>query len=284
MELRKLAEIQHSKKRREILQGFERVMENSTDVNIDKKKLIIKDEEYVRYFSNMKYYSITGSSEHFKEGLIKKILSVKPDPIVLDFACGNGENALYAASLGAKCLGIDISPEGIDNCVKNSKLLGLEDKCTFMVMDGENLQLKNNMFDLCIEYGALHHVELKAALSEISRVLKPDGNAIFVEALRHNPLIHTYRKLTPHLRTAWEVDHILGVDSIEVFNEYFDKVTVRYFHLISLILVPIRNTFLFKYLLPVFNRIDNILLKIPFISKFAWIMIVELGSPKHGKL
>ena len=138
----------------------------------------------------------------------------------------------------------------------------------------------DNSFDLAVEYGALHHVELDAALSELSRVIKPNGEMICVEALRHNPLIHWYRKRTPHLRTEWEVDHILGVESLDTMRKYFDRVEVHYFHLTTLALVPLRKTALFRFLLPIFNIIDRVLLSTEFVGKYGWIMTVELGRPK----
>ena len=70
----------------------------------------------------MKYYSITISSEKFKHEWLEKICN-QNNIRILDFACGNGENGIYAASLGADVEGIDISPEGIDNATENAKNL-----------------------------------------------------------------------------------------------------------------------------------------------------------------
>jgi hypothetical protein len=63
-------------------------------------------------------------------------------------------------------------------------------------------------------------------------------------------------------------------------RKYFGKVEVRFFHLTALALVPLRKTFLFRFLLPVFNLIDHLLLSNQFVGKYGWIMIVELGQPK----
>ena len=189
-------------------------------------------------------------------------------------------NGIFAASIGADCTGIDISPEGVANANKNAKKFGVADHCRFTVMDGENMSFDDNTFDLAVEYGALHHVELDTALAELARVLKADGKMICVEALRHNPLIHWYRKRTPQLRTEWEVEHILGVESLDIMRKYFDKVEVKFFHLTALALVPLRKTFLFHYLLPLCNFIDRVLLSQQFIGKYGWIMTVELGQPK----
>jgi ubiquinone/menaquinone biosynthesis C-methylase UbiE len=279
MEDRKQKEIEHSRRRREILQGSERLADTHAGQAVGNLDELIKDKEKFEYhFSNMKFYSVTKKSEGFKDKWIAKhcVTGTK----VLDFACGSGENGLYAGSCGAEVSGIDISPEGVQNANLNAVDAGLEKKCVFQVMDGENMSFADNTFDFSVEYGALHHVDLDAALSELSRVIKIGGKMMCIEAMRHNPIIHRYRKRTPHLRTEWEVEHILGVESFKVMKKYFNEVNVKFFHLASLALVPIRKTFLFPLLLPFANFIDSILLSNQLIGKYGWIMAIELVGPK----
>jgi ubiquinone/menaquinone biosynthesis C-methylase UbiE len=279
MEDRKLKEIEHSRKRREILQGSERLADTHAAQAAGNLDDLIKDKEkFEYYFSNMKYYSVTKKSEDFKNNWISKHCVAGTN--VLDFACGSGENGLYAGMSGADVSGIDISPEGVQNANLNATEAGLEKKCSFQVMDGENMLFADDAFDYAVEYGALHHVDLDAALSELSRVIKPGGKMMCIEAMRHNPIIHWYRKRTPHLRTEWEVEHILGVESFELMKKHFDEVNVKFFHLASLALVPIRKTFLFPLLLPFANFIDRILLSNQLIGKYGWIMAIELVGPK----
>ena len=277
LEDRKKKEIEHSKIRRSILQGFERVSDSTLNSDQVKNTFVKNQEEFDYHFSNMKYYSVTVSSENYKEEWLKN--NIKTGYKLLDFACGSGENSIFSAKYGAISYGIDISPEGILNARNNAEHFKLKDKCFFEVMDGENMNFSDNFFDIAVEYGALHHVDLDIALKEISRVLKPSSKMICVEALRHNPLIHFYRKVTPHLRTEWEVNHILGVESLEVMKKYFKNVNVKFFHLFSLLLVPFRKTFLFKALYPWFNKFDNFILSNKFLGKYSWIMIIELSDP-----
>ena len=276
LEKRKIEEIEHSAKRRSILQGFEREVDGNEDKNLDS---LVKDKkEFDYHFSNMKYYSITKSSEEYKENWLKK--NIKPDSKVLDWACGSGENGIYAAQYASEVFGIDISQEGLDNAKKNAVLKGVAPKCKFQLMDGENMLFEDSTFDIAVEYGALHHVDLPKALSELARVLKPESKMICVEALRHNPLIHLYRKLTPHLRTSWEVNHILGVESLDLMKKYFSKVDVNFFHFFSLLLVPLRKTKFFKFIYPFIDKLDKLFLSNKFFGKYGWIMIIELSNPK----
>ena len=71
LEKRKVEEIEHSKKRRTILQGFERQVDSNEDENLNLENLVKDKKEFDYHFSNMKYYSITRSSEQFKENWLK---------------------------------------------------------------------------------------------------------------------------------------------------------------------------------------------------------------------
>jgi hypothetical protein len=83
-----------------------------------------------------------------------------------------------------------------------------------------------------------------------------------------------------HLRTVWEVDHILGVPDIYKGKKYFNTIKVRYFHLFALGAIPFRKTFIFKPLLRVLELLDEVVLRIPVIQKWAWVAVIEYSDPK----
>ena len=278
LEERKLNEIEHSRKRRLVLKGYERRLDTHASEQAAGGDSLIGDKQAFEYHgANLKYYSITDSSDAYEREWLRKHCTrgVK----VLDFACGNGENGIFAASCGAEVSGIDISPEGVDNANANAREAQVADHCVFQIMDGENMSFADDTFDLGVEYGALHHVDLDRALAELRRVIKPGGKMICVEALRHNPLIHAYRKRTPHLRTPWEVEHILGVESLDVARKYFRSVDVRFFHLATLAAVPFRRTPIFRPLRWFLDRVDDLFLSSQWIGKYAWIMVFVMNDP-----
>ena len=278
LEPRKLEEIEHSRRRRTILRGSERHSDTNRAEQASNLDDLIRDKEaFKHHFSNVKFYAITRASERYQHDWMRQ--HAVPGARVIDFACGNGENGIFAATCGATVEGIDISPEGVANANENAREAGVDAHCRFQVMDGENLTFGDNSFDLGVEYGALHHVDLDRALQELARVLKPDGQMICVEALRHNPFIHSYRRRTPHLRTAWEVDHILGVESLDVVRRHFRRVDVRFFHLASLAAVPFRKTPVFRPLRAALDAVDRVLLSSQAIGRFAWIMVFVVADP-----
>jgi len=280
LEERKLREIEHSERRRSILQGYERHIDTTTDEQVDGVSGLIRDDEaFEEHFSNIKYYSIaTGSEKYYQDWLRERCT---PGKRVLDYCCGNGENGVYSARFGADVIGIDISATGVENARLNAVREGVDKNCRFEVMDAEATQFPDSTFDVVVEYGALHHLDYPKAMTELRRIIKPTGEIICIEALRHNPLIHLYRKMTPDLRTAWEVEHILTVQHLEQSRQYFEKVDAKFFHLAALAAVPFRKTGIFKPLRGVLDRIDDSILRRQWIGKYAWIMVFTLAQPKR---
>lgn len=228
---------------------------------------------------NEKYYQVTRSSWKFiKQIIIRECKGRK----VLDYCCGNGCNSFFIAKCDVKeVCGIDISEVSIDLCRKMASERGLNNKTIFKIMDAEKMEFPDNNFDIAFAGGVLHHLEIERAYSELARVLKPDGKVICVEALGHNPIIQFYRKMTPHLRTGWETEHILRKKDIELAKNYFGQVDILgYFHLAVLAAVPFRNTPLFNPLLKILEGLDNILLRIPILQLQAWQVIFLLSTPK----
>jgi len=276
-EERKRKEIEHSDFRRSIVRGHE--YRTDASVGETRSDLVAREEEYDRHFSNMKFYAITRSSNQYRDG---RLLADIRGRTVLDYCCGNGEVAIQMARAGAlKVYGIDISSVAIENAKQLAAAEGVAGQCSFEVRDAESTGFPDAHFDIIHEYGALHHLELMSALRELARVLKPGGRVVCTEALRHNPLIHWYRCRTPHLRTQWETDHILGVPELCRAREFFVDVEVRFFHLAALMAVPFRRQPFFRPLLTCLEVVDGVLLRVPYVQRWAWIAVAILGDPRR---
>jgi hypothetical protein len=122
-------------------------------------------------------------------------------------------------------------------------------------------------------------MDLDAAMSQIRKVLTPEGRAIFLEALANNPFIQAYRDNTTHLRTKWEMEHILRYEDTVRMRKYFRTVEVRTFHLAVLAAVPLRNTPIFKPLRAALDGVDSLILRMPGVRKHAWIATFLLSDP-----
>ena len=230
-------------------------------------------------WDNMKYYSVERES---RKRVLGWFSSNCKDKKVLDYCCGNGDDSFIIAEAGAKeIIGIDLSEVSIENCKKRALQERLEGKMSFKVMDAESLQFNDGSFDIVNEYGALHHLNLEKAYSEVSRILNAEGKFLCTETLGHNPFIHYYRKKTPELRTPWEVEHILKKKDIYMAKKYFKKIEILgFFHLFALAAVPLRNTSGFNIILSVLETIDSIILKLPLLKWQAWQVVFVLSNPQ----
>lgn len=103
--------------------------------------------------------------------------------IVLDIATGTGDMAINLAQTNAdKIIGLDIS-EGMLNVGKQKVLKkGLQNRIEMVVGDSENLPFENNTFDaITVGFGVRNFETLEKGLSEIYRVLKPNGVFVILE-------------------------------------------------------------------------------------------------------
>jgi ubiquinone/menaquinone biosynthesis C-methylase UbiE len=240
-------------------------------------------EETVRanpLWANMKYYAIERRS---RDVVLSWYDAHVEGCSVLDYCCGNGEDGVLIAQKGAsEVVGIDLSPVSVENAHRLAVRERVADKVTHEVADAEATGFDDNRFDIITEYGSLHHVDLDLAFAEMARVLKPGGKAICQEALAHNVIIHTYRRLTPKLRTPWEVDHILRRSSFKVAEKYFGRVEMKFFHLFSLFAVPFRNTPIFRPLLATLEVIDDVVLRVPGLKWQGWQTVFVLSDPQKS--
>jgi ubiquinone/menaquinone biosynthesis C-methylase UbiE len=108
---------------------------------------------------------------------------VQPGMRVLDIACGTGEPAISLAALLAndgEVIGVDISPAPLKIAEERAGHRGLFN-VTFQQADAHSLPFPDNSFDrVTSRLGIMFFSDLPRALSEIRRVLKPEGRAILL--------------------------------------------------------------------------------------------------------
>src|SRR5262245_21259582 len=238
-----------------------------------------RPREYARLTANKKYYAVTRTSTEFYDRWLKERCAGRR---VLDYGCGDGACSCMLAEHGAFVTGIDISDISVRNSEHAARTWGLGTRATFRVMDAESMSFPSNSFDIVCETGVLHHLDLDRAMAEIARVLTPEGQAICYEAVGHNPLFQAYRRLTPHLRTAYETNHILKMEHFRRLHRYFENVEIRFHHLFALAAVPFRNSSVFRPVLGLLDRVDSVALRVPGLRLQAWVAILILSNPRKN--
>lgn len=196
----------------------------------------------------------------------------------LEYGCGPGSNAFLLGERGAAVTGIDISDVAIEQARARAEAEGVAARCEFEVMNAEQTSFADHGFDLICGTAILHHLDLEAAYAEIARLLKPDGRAVFVEPLGHNPAINAYRRRTPQLRT--EDEHPLMVKDLELAGTWFGRTAISYFNLSTLLAVPFRRTRAFEPALAALQALDRALFRLPPARKHAWMVVIRLEGPR----
>lgn len=248
----------------------------------EQDRLHLDTEDYQKKYSNKKYYTIVRKSREFTSRWLADHCKGK---VALDYCCGLGQVSIEMAEKGAFVHGIDISEDSINSARERAAEAGFADRSSFQVMDAENMVFEDDFFDVIVCSGVLHHLDLPNAYKELSRVLKPGGKILCGEPLGYNPIIALYRKRTPHLRTEWEAEHTLMMDDITKLPRQFgfEPVKVHLFHLFSIAAVVLRRTPFFSPVLSIFELIDAVVLKIPFVNLLAWQVFFELSLPPGDK-
>jgi ubiquinone/menaquinone biosynthesis C-methylase UbiE len=199
---------------------------------------------------------------------------------VLEIGCGGGELSAHLADLATRVVGVDISDGRIQRARQKHLGSGTEGVLSFEPMNAEQLDFPDDSFDAVCGGAILHHLDLERALGEVARVLRPQGRAIFLEPLGHNPVINCYRRLSPDVRTVDE--HPLLVAELEETTR-FEQVSAAYFHLLALAALPLAllHEPAARVVAKPLEALDRVLFELlPPARKLAWMVVVELSGPR----
>jgi SAM-dependent methyltransferase len=114
--------------------------------------------------------------------LLVEAAGIRPGMRVLDLASGSGEPALQIAdSLGTSgnVVATDLSEGMLELASENAHAQGLSN-ISFVQCDAENIPFQDAAFDaVTSRMGVMFFVDIRRALAEIKRVLRPQGRAAF---------------------------------------------------------------------------------------------------------
>lgn len=158
---------------------------------------------------------------------------------VLEIGCSTGGLAVEIAPKSKIYVGIDLSGDAIKKAKENSI-----ENANFFEADAHKLKFGNGEFDVVIVNGLLHHLDLKEGLSEIHRVLSPNGCLCAREPLGTNPLFQLYRKFTPQARTVDEKP--FDCDDLKLMYSLFSVERMEFFGFTCILsaflqLMPLRH-------------------------------------------
>ncbi|MDR2835506.1 MAG: class I SAM-dependent methyltransferase [Bacteroidales bacterium] len=159
-------------------------------------------------------------------------------PLALDVGCGTGIQSLRLAKLGYKVIGIDISENLVNIAKQKLKNSGIDD-AEFYLINAESIPFEDNFFDVVNCCGpTLPFIEKwQQTLSEISRVLKPNGkfllevegkwnfdifwevfNSIFFNILGYDESLKETLKHFKNIRKGHHIDYSFKLESGETVS------------------------------------------------------------------
>ena len=114
---------------------------------------------------------------------VLKLVSDKKPKSVLDIATGTGDLAILMTNTTAeKIIGLDISAGMLEVGRNKIKAKNLSDKIEMILADSENMPFEDDTFDaITVAFGVRNFENLETGLTEILRVLKPNGIFVILE-------------------------------------------------------------------------------------------------------
>lgn len=213
------------------------------------------------------YTALTNCFEDYRD----RVQTYARNSDVLEYGCAKGEQSTQLATAIPlrSLIGIDISDVAVAHANHVAQASGLK-HLRFLTMNAEELSFPAGSFDLAFGSGIIHHLNTERAFSELSRVLRSGGKAVFVEPLGHNPMIQLYRSITPSARTPDE--HPLKKSDFRLAGRHFAKMDICFYGLFS-VASPFLGHKLGRVMLPALQGLDRTILRLPAIKWQAWFSV-----------
>jgi len=118
----------------------------------------------------------------WRKKVVDLVERINPETI-LDIATGTGDLAIALTKTNAtKIIGLDLSSGMLEIGKQKVSKKGLDKTIEMVLADSENIPFEDNTFDaITVAFGVRNFETLEKGLSEILRVLKPNGIFVILE-------------------------------------------------------------------------------------------------------
>ena len=148
-----------------------------------------KKEEVAEMFNNisanydfLNHFLSLGIDHLWLKKAIKQLKNLEVKKVI-DIATGTGDFAIASLKLNPdEVIGVDISSGMLEVGAKKMKNKGHDKTIKMILGDSENLAFEDNYFDaLTVGFGVRNFENLEKGLSEMLRVIRPDGKIVILE-------------------------------------------------------------------------------------------------------
>lgn len=153
------------------------------DSQLDKKEQVTQMFDTIsKEYDGLNRVISFGIDVKWRRKVVDIIAKTQPNRI-LDIATGTGDLAINLAKTDAQeIIGLDISDGMLEVGRKKIAEKKLDNKIKMILGDSENLPFDDNSFDaITVAFGVRNFEDLDKGLSEILRVLKPNGTFVILE-------------------------------------------------------------------------------------------------------
>ncbi len=215
-----------------------------------------------------------------KQKIVQMMMTLggfSPGERVVDLGCGTGVfTSLFKHEHGLNISGLDISALSMERAQRDYP------EIPFMTGDVEYLPYPDDHFDGVTMVGVVHHFpEPEKFIAEVYRILKPGGRFVAFDPNRRNPFFYLYRDPSSPLYSP------VGVTSNErpvVARQVIDQFSTAGFvdvdvsYLSGLHYRYIASSVM-KTLLPVYNKLDDVLFSTPLTSPYSSFVLTAGRKP-----
>ena len=158
-----------------------------------------------------------GLQRWYEAPLLERLGGCTPDARVLEVGCGRGVGTeIILERFGAAHVtAFDLDPDMVDRA-RRRLTRHIPARVSLAVGDVTRIDAADQSFDAVFDFGIIHHVpDWRMGLSEVARVLRPEGRFYFEEVTRHALDRWSYRTFLEHP----EHDRFSGRQFVEACND-----------------------------------------------------------------
>jgi len=128
-----------------------------------------------------------------------RLLGDLREKTILDVGCGEGEDGMILAKLGARVTGLDVSPAAIELARQRAAVNGVSERTRFVCAPLDAADLPERSFDVIWIDQVLHHVldNLEGTLRALLKAAKPGALIVCSEPVNLNETLRKIRFLVP---------------------------------------------------------------------------------------
>lgn len=173
-------------------------------------------EQFNKQAEKFSQWAVTGDERIHRS--LYSFLGIKEDDRLLDFACGTGAFAVYAAQRAKAVQGVDISEKMIEIAAESARQRGLNN-IDFWCCDVEKVPFANESFQCVISKSAFHHMKnYKRVFKEMVRCCQKQGRICIEDIISYDD--NVLDQYFEELECKIDNSHNLSLPQLEIINLY----------------------------------------------------------------